>query len=126
MYWALWRKQNKEQAPVRLHLSLDLSADAPARAVIAPGKFCERKALKQMLQRGDAWLGDRYYGEDYQLFGQLQEMGVVFVVRLRDEAVINVEEELPLSVSDQTVKVVGGLLQPGVRSACGVDRFNHS
>ena len=106
MYWALWRKQGKAQSQVRLHLSLDLDTGAPARAAITPGKTCERKVWKQLLKKGDAYVGDRYYGEDYQLFGQLDEMGVDFVVRLRDEAVINVEEELPLSAADQEAKVI--------------------
>ena len=46
------------------------------------------------LQQGDGFVADRYYGEDYQMFGELNQAGVAFVVRLRDEAVINVEEEL--------------------------------
>jgi hypothetical protein len=106
MHWALWRKQGKGQSQVRLHLSLDLNSDAPARAAVTSGKTCERKAWKQLLKKGDAYVGDRYYGEDYQLFGQLDEMEVAFVVRLRDEAVINIEEELPLSAADKEAKVI--------------------
>ena len=100
MYWALWRKQHKKQAQVRLHLSYDLSGDAPARAVITPGKFCERKAWKAVLRPGDAYVADRYYGESYQLLGELEKRGVAFVVRLRDEAVIQTEEPLPLGAAD--------------------------
>ena len=44
MYWALWRRQGPAQCQVRLHLSLDLAHAAPARAVITPGKVCERAA----------------------------------------------------------------------------------
>lgn len=105
MYWALWRRQGKAQSQVRLHLSLDLAQNAPARAAITPGKGCERAAWRTQWQRGDGFVADRYYGEDYQLFGQLNEAGVAFVVRLRDEAVINVEEELPLSDADRQAKV---------------------
>lgn len=106
MYWALWRRQGKAQSQVRLHLSLDLSSDRPARAAITPGKSCERAAWRTLWQRGDGYVGDRYYGEDYQLFGELDEAGVAFVVRLRDEAVINVEEELPLTDADRQAKVI--------------------
>jgi len=97
MHWALWRKQGKEQSQVRLHLSLDLKSQTPVRAQVSPGRQCERKAWKQTLRPDDAFVGDRYYGEDYRLFGELDQMGVVLVVRLRDEAVINVLEELPLT-----------------------------
>lgn len=106
MYWALWRRQGKAQAQVRLHLSLDLECRAPARVRITPGKHCERAAWRTQWQRGDSYVGDRYYGEDYQLFGVLDEAGVAFVVRLRDEAVIQVEEELALTQADRQAKVL--------------------
>jgi hypothetical protein len=106
MYWALWRRQGKAQAQVRLHLSLDLARNAPARARVTPGKHCERAAWRTQWQRGDGYVGDRYYGEDYQLFSELDAAGVVFVVRLRDEAVIQVEEQLPLSAAERAAKVI--------------------
>lgn len=106
MYWALWRRQGQAQAQVRLHLSLDLAQNAPARARLTPGKGCERAAWRTQWQRGDGFVADRYYGEDYQLFGELDEAGVAFVVRLRDEAVLNVEEELPLTEADRQAKVI--------------------
>lgn len=106
MYWALWRRQGRAQAQVRLHLSLDVAQDCPARAVMTPGKSCERAAWRALWQRGDGYVGDRYYGEDYQLFRDLDEAGVAFVVRLRDEAVLQVEEELPLPQADRQAQVV--------------------
>ncbi len=105
MYWALWRRQGKAQAQVRLHLSLELNG-GPARAAITSGKTCERAAWRRQWQRGDGYVGDRYYGEDYQLLGQLEEAGVAFVVRLRDEAVVEVEEELPIRPVDAPANVM--------------------
>jgi len=106
MYWALWRRQGKAQSQVRLHLSLDLAQNAPARARITPGKSCERAAWRTQWQRGDGYVGDRYYGEDYQMFGELDEAGVAFVVRLREEAVIQVAEELTLTPTDRQANVI--------------------
>lgn len=105
MYWAFWRRQGPAQSQVRLHLSLDLAQAAPARAVITPGKVCERAAWRTQCHRGDGYLGDRYYGEDDQLLGELDQAGVVFVVRLRDQAVINGLEELPLTAAERHAKV---------------------
>jgi len=105
MYWALWRKQHKKQSQVRLHLSYDLSADAPAQAVVTAGKYCERKAWKEVLRPGDAYVADRYYGESYRLLGELERRGVAFVVRLRDEAVIHTEEALPVSAAETAAGV---------------------
>jgi hypothetical protein len=105
MYWALWRRQGKAQSQVRLHLSLDLETRQPARAVVTAGKTCERVAWRAQWRRGDGYVGDRYYAENYQLFAELHQAGVAFVVRLRDEAVINEEEDLPLSPADQEARV---------------------
>jgi len=106
MYWALWRRQGRAQSQVRLHVSLDLARNAPVRARVTPGKGCERAAWRTQWQRGDSYVGDRYYGEDYRCFEELEEGGVAFVVRLRDDAVIQVEEELPLSEADRQAKVI--------------------
>lgn len=107
MHWALWRRQySTTQAQVRLHLSLDLAGASPARAVITPGKTCERAVWRTQWQRGDAYVGDRYYGEDYGLFHLMEQRDMVFVVRLRDEAVIAEQEELPLTASDRQAGVL--------------------
>lgn len=106
MHWALWRRQGKAQAQVRLHLSLELDHQTPARVRVTPGKGCERKEWKQVLRRGDATIGDRYYGEDYKLFSQLEEQGVMFVVRLREQAVIQTEAPLEVSAADQAAGVL--------------------
>lgn len=106
MYWCFWRRQGQRQSQVRWHLSLDLEGKRPVRAAITPGKGCERAAWRQQFQRGDAYLGDGYYGEDYQLFRELEEAGVAFVVRLRDQAVVNVQEELELTAADRQAKVI--------------------
>lgn len=106
MYWALWRRQGRTQSQVRLHLSLDLQTAAPARTRVTSGKGCERAAWRELVQRGDGYVADRYYGEDYQLFGELDAAGVAFVVRLRDQAVIHVTEELPLTEADRQARVI--------------------
>lgn len=105
MYWCLWRRQGQAQSQVRLHLSLDLERDCPVRAAITPGKHCERAAWRQQFQRGDGYIADRYYGEDYQLLGELDRAGVAFVVRLRDQAVVTVLEELELTPADRQAHV---------------------
>lgn len=105
MYWTFWRRQGTAQAQVRLHLSLDLGTDGPARARVTPGKTCERSVWRGQVRRGDGYIADRYFGEDYRLLGELRAAGVALVVRLRDEAVITVEEELPLSAADRAAAI---------------------
>lgn len=106
MYWAFWRRQGRsEHFQVRLHLSLDLESDSPARASVTPAKKCERAQWRKQVRPGDAWIGDRYYGENYQLLAELSQL-VAFIVRLREEAILRVEEELPLSAADRQAGVI--------------------
>ena len=107
MSWALYgggRSGAKNNA-VRLHLSLHLLDDKPARAQITPGKTCERKAWKADWEKGAAYVGDRYLAEDYRLLGQLHERRCRYVLRLRDEAVVKVEEALPVSPAEAAAGV---------------------
>lgn len=107
MHWALWRRQGGHaQAQVRLHLTLALGPAAPVRAAVTPGKTCERAVWRRQWQRGEAYVGDRYFGEDYGLFAQMTQAQVAFVVRLRDEAVIALEEELAPGADDRRAGVV--------------------
>jgi hypothetical protein len=90
---------------VRLHLGFHLLDDKPAVARVSAGQLCERKAWKQSWQRGAAYVGDRYYGEDYRLFEELTAHGCHFVVRLCEQAAVNVEQELAVSAEDHAAGV---------------------
>lgn len=110
MHWALFGggKAKRSGAPnhaVRLHLSFHLLDDKPAAAQITHGKTCERKTWKAQWERGAAYVGDRYYAEDYQCLRKLDARGCAYLVRLRDEAVLTGLEELPLSAADRAAGV---------------------
>jgi hypothetical protein len=111
MTWALFGggKAKKSGAPnnaVRLHLSFNLLDDKPAAAQVTQGKTCERKIWKSQWERGAAYVGDRYYAEDYQCLRDLDAQGCAYIVRLRDEAVVTVLEELPLTDADRAAGVI--------------------
>ncbi len=67
------------------------------------------------MQPGATYGGDRYFAEDYKMFGRLQTVGCQFVLRLRDEAVVQVEAEIPLSSQDPAA---GILSDQWVRLGC--------
>lgn len=92
---------------VRLHVSFHLLDDKPARAQVTPGRVCERKSLRQQLERGATYVGDRYYAEDYKLFAELEKKGCRFVLRLCDQAVLQVEAQLLLREEDRAARVSG-------------------
>ena len=91
---------------MRLHLGLHVLDDLPVQATITAGKVCERKAWRAQWQPGDAYVGDRYYGENYRLFEELETLGCAFVLRLRQSATVDIDEPLPLSGADQAAGVV--------------------
>lgn len=107
MHWALYGVgRNGDSHGVKLHLSFHLLKDTPERATVRRGKDCERKVWQEHWQAGDGYIGDRYFGEDYRLFGRLEARSCVYVVRLREQAVIQVEEELAVSAADRKAGVV--------------------
>jgi hypothetical protein len=108
MHWAVYGggKAGQTNHAVRLHLSFHLLEDKPLRAVVTPGARCERAVWREHWETGDCYVGDRYFGEDYSAFGQLQQRQCQYVIRLRDQAVIEVEEELALSPADTAARVM--------------------
>lgn len=108
MAWALYGGGNpgSPNRAARLHLSLHVFEDKPVQAALRPGRECERAVWIEQLEKGAGYIGDRYFGENYKLFYQLERKGCAFVIRLLDQAVINVQEELPISAADQAAGVV--------------------
>jgi len=90
----------------RLHLSLHIFDDKPTQVDIRPGRVCERAVWEDQLEVGAGYIADRYFGENYRLFAKLHQKGCTFVLRVLDNAIINVEEELPVSEEDRSVGVV--------------------
>ena len=108
MAWAL-HGAGAKGAPnraVRLHLSLHVLEDKPVQVAVRPGRDCERAVWEGQLEKGAGYIGDRYFAENYQLFGRLDRKGCAFVIRLLNQAIIHVEEELPLSATDRAAGVV--------------------
>jgi len=102
MAWAEYGVGCKGQAHgVRLHVRFNILKDSPADALVTRGKGCETQALREMLLPGQTNVADRYYGKDYQLFGEIDQAKAFFVFRISQHAVIHTEEELPVSPSER-------------------------
>ena len=91
---------------VRLHVSFHLLEDKPVQVAVSAGRQCERKVMREQLQAGATYVGDRYFAEDYKLFEQLEKAGCRFVLRLRDEAVVQNLEQNPLSPEELAAGIV--------------------
>jgi hypothetical protein len=107
MQWAEWRHQyTKTQRAVRLHLKFNLFDQEPAGVKITEGRRCERKALADMISKGEFYVGDRYYGRNYKFLDKLNEAGCGYIMRLYEHAHITVQEDLPLDEQDKAAGVV--------------------
>jgi len=116
MAWAIWRYQNGCQSAVKLHLKFNLLEQKPVGATVRNAKRCERGVLREVLQVGEFYVGDRYYGEDYALFGELEAAGCSYLLRLRQEACFAVIEEFALTEEDRAAGVTfDGLVRLGAR-----------
>lgn len=121
MQWAQWRRQGSTQRALRLHVGFHLLEQTPVRVAVTAGKRCERAVWRQQWQAGDCYVGDRNYGEDYGALQELQQRGCLYVIRLRENAVVRVTEELAVSAADRAAQVQRqawgqlGWRGPGVR-----------
>jgi len=111
MSWALYgggrpKANGKPARAVRLHLSLHVLDDKPVRATVRAGEQCERKVWQEHWEKGASYLGDRLFAQNYQLLSRLEKKGCAYVLRLREQAHIAVEEEGPLSAEDRAAGVV--------------------
>ncbi len=106
MEWAQWRHQNTTQRAVRLHLKFNLFDEQPSEIRITEGRCCERKAFMEMIAKGEFYVGDRYYGRDYQMLKALDEADCAYVIRLCENAVLTVVKELPIDEEDKAAGVV--------------------
>lgn len=111
MMWAEYgggnpAKSGKPNNAVRLHVSFNLLDDKPAKVEITPGKVCERKVWRQMIKPNTLTVGDRYFGTDFAMFTRLHEQGCRFVLRLRDEVIVDPQEDNPLDVRAQQAGIL--------------------
>jgi len=116
MRWALYGAgRGGNSRAVKRHLSFHVLEDKPGRATVRRGRDCERTVWQEHWRPGDAYIGDRDFGEDYRRLDQLSQKSCVYVLRLREQSHLGVEEELPVRAEDQAAGVVR---QAWVRLGC--------
>ena len=116
MSWALWRWQHGREGALKAHVKLNLLEEKPVAVAITPAKTCERAVLRELWQRGEFYVGDRNYGQDYGFFRELEEAGCTYLVRLRNHAVFTVQQEYALRPEDRAASVTfDGLVHLGER-----------
>ena len=107
MTWALW--MDERNRGVRVHLDFEVFRQVPDDVAIAPAAACERKVWKPRLRGGTCYVGDRYFGHDYNLARLVRRRGSHFVFRLHHNAyyrLIPGTERTP-SQADRQAGVIG-------------------
>ena len=93
MVWALWTDPTHRAA--MLHLHFDVVTGVPCRAAVTPAACSEVEHLERMLEPGRFYVLDRGYAS-YSLLGRIVAAGSSFLVRLKQDAAFDVQEERPL------------------------------
>lgn len=107
-----WAPAAGHGTAIKLHLHFSAFDQIPTDWLITPGKVCERKALKKMIQSGSFIVGDRYYSEDHLYLKQLQKEGSHFVIRLLGNVIRTPSgPERPLTDEDRSSGVVSDRLE---------------
>jgi hypothetical protein len=110
MAWAVW--MDKDNPGIRLHVDFEVFRQIPQDVAIEPAGRCERKVWKPRLQAGRFYVGDRYFGHDYNLMRLISRRSSWFVFRLQSNTYLEPVRgsQRPLSPADRAAGVVADSL----------------
>ncbi|SFI67863.1 IS4 family transposase [Planctomicrobium piriforme] len=94
MAWALW--MDAEHRGVKLHLQFQACKGVPGDAVLSPAACSEPAALTSMLEAGRLYVCDRGYAS-FELFRRILDVGSSFIIRVKDDITVNVQEDRSIS-----------------------------
>jgi Transposase DDE domain/Domain of unknown function (DUF4372) len=107
-----WAHYALGKAAMKLHVGLDHEGHLPAFATVTPGKVSDIEIGRTLkFPKGSIVVFDKGY-TDYAWFKQLDNRGVLFVTRIRKNAIWRVESRNPVDrstgvSSDQTITLTG-------------------
>jgi len=104
MTWALWQDPSHRSA--KLHLHYSVIRQTVINASVTHANSCERAELAKLIEKDFLYTADRYYGGDYSFFDVFEKKGAYYVIRVRNNAVINELESFPITENDQKAGIV--------------------
>lgn len=107
MAWALW--QDATHRAVKMHVAFSVFEQLPVKVRVTHGNASERDELRKLVQPGGFYVADRGYA-DYSMFREFDDAGVRFLIRLQENSVFEIEQELPLSEADRAAGVISDVL----------------
>jgi hypothetical protein len=94
MVWALW--QDAQHRGVKLHLHFSVNKLAPVDLAITPAACSEPAVMQSMLQPGLLYVCDRGYAS-FELMRSVLDAGSSFIIRVKDDIALHIQEERPIS-----------------------------
>jgi hypothetical protein len=104
MSWALW--QDDDHRSAKLHLHYSVIRQTVINASVTDANSCERAELAKLIEKDFLYTADRYYGGDYSFFENFGNKDAYFVIRIRNNAVIDELKSFPITEDDRKVGVV--------------------
>ncbi len=104
MAWALWQDDNNRSA--KLHLHYSALRQTVINASVTHANSCERTELAKIIEEDFLYTADRYYGADYSFFENFVNKNASFVIRIRNDAVIQELESHPITENDRKNGIV--------------------
>lgn len=107
-----WAKFRTTKGAVKLHVKLNHSGYIPSFMIVTTGKVHENKVAPFMqVEKGDVVVFDKAY-IDFSWYKSLDDKGVIFVTRMKKNAVYSVVENKDVSrfkniLTDQIIKLRG-------------------
>jgi Transposase DDE domain/Domain of unknown function (DUF4372) len=90
-----WAQFHHGKGAFKLHTAIDLAGDLPSLVVFTPGKVHDLPvARSQSYERGTTIIMDKAY-IDYEWFARLDEQGVYFVTRAKENMAYKVRKCMP-------------------------------
>jgi hypothetical protein len=107
--WASWSRQ---KGAVKLHVTLNHAGYVPEAMVITTGSYSELTiARRQQYSRGTILIMDKGF-LDFRWFYRLDQGGVFFVTRIKDDTAYEVVQQRPVApggqiLSDELIRLTG-------------------
>lgn len=107
-----WAKFRTAKGAIKLHVKLNHSGYLPTFMVVTPGKVHETQVAPSVpLEKGDVAIFDKGY-TDFKWYKSLDDKGVFFVTRMKQNAYYQVTEQKDIShlkniIADQTIELKG-------------------
>lgn len=106
-----WAKFRSTKAGIKLHTKFDLSKGVPEKIIVTNAKVHDKTKLDELMSEDESiYIIDKAY-VDYKKFDKLDPMKKQFITRLKDNAIITVDEVLDITYSkpkllDKDTKII--------------------